>query len=40
MIGGGYVWKDVYELAAKHGHIAVGGDDKVRTPTSPIVEQD
>ena len=32
-VGGGYVWNDVYAFAAKHGVIAVGGDDKVRAPT-------
>ncbi|PLB48823.1 FAD-binding domain-containing protein [Aspergillus steynii IBT 23096] len=26
-IGGGYVWKDVYDFATKHGHVVVGGGD-------------
>ncbi|KAL4740448.1 hypothetical protein BDV11DRAFT_169064 [Aspergillus similis] len=26
-IGGGYVWQDVYEFAAKHNHVVVGGAD-------------
>ncbi|KAL3473531.1 FAD-binding domain-containing protein [Aspergillus californicus] len=26
-IGGGYVWKDVYEFAGKHNHVVVGGAD-------------
>jgi hypothetical protein len=30
-VGGGYIWEDVYALAAKHSSIAVGGDDKVRS---------
>ncbi|CAG8263694.1 unnamed protein product [Penicillium salamii] len=26
-IGGGYVWQDVYDFAAKRGHVVVGGAD-------------
>ncbi|KAF2803188.1 FAD-binding domain-containing protein [Mytilinidion resinicola] len=26
-IGGGYVWKDAYDLASKHRHVVVGGGD-------------
>ncbi|KAJ5967707.1 FAD-binding type 2 [Penicillium viridicatum] len=26
-VGGGYIWGDVYDFAAKHNSIAVGGDD-------------
>ncbi|CAG7928051.1 unnamed protein product [Penicillium olsonii] len=25
VVGGGYIWKEVYAYAAEHGHIAVGG---------------
>lgn len=32
-VGGGYIWRDVYAFAAKHGRIVVGGDDRVRLPT-------
>jgi len=28
-IGGGYVWKDAYDLATKHRHVVVGGGDPV-----------
>lgn len=28
-VGGGYVWQDVYDFAATHGVIAVGGADPV-----------
>ncbi|KAL3473181.1 FAD-binding domain-containing protein [Aspergillus californicus] len=27
-VGGGYVWQDVYQVAAQHGVIAVGGSDR------------
>lgn len=33
-VGGGYIWGDVYEFAAKHNSIAVGGDDSVRSHLS------
>ncbi|CAG8089549.1 unnamed protein product [Penicillium olsonii] len=29
VVGGGYIWKEVYAYAAKHGHIAVGGSSEV-----------
>lgn len=28
-VGGGYIWGDVYDFAARHGRIVVGGDDRV-----------
>ncbi|KAJ5197634.1 hypothetical protein N7449_008113 [Penicillium cf. viridicatum] len=28
VVGGGYIWDEVYTFAAKHGHIAVGGSSK------------
>ncbi|OJJ47555.1 hypothetical protein ASPZODRAFT_15006 [Penicilliopsis zonata CBS 506.65] len=27
-VGGGYIWGDVYDAAAEHGMVAVGGDDR------------
>lgn len=29
-IGGGYVWKDLYNFAATHNQVVVGGGDPVR----------
>lgn len=28
-MGAGYIWDEVYAFAAEHGHIAVGGGDRV-----------
>jgi hypothetical protein len=29
IVGGGYIWEEVYAFVAKHDHIAVGGSSKV-----------
>lgn len=31
-IGGGYIWDEVYSVAASHGQVVVGGDEKVYPP--------
>lgn len=38
-VGGGYVWDDLYAVAARHGRIVVGGDDPVCSLAASYMQQ-